>query len=240
MPFTASHIAAILPFWKQNKRYISQTGLIAGAIVPDFEYFFRMSRVSDVSHTWWGFLLFGLPVGLMLTYLWHNVARDPLIKNLPYFFQKRWRVYTGWSWERHFKKNWKPILLSLALGCLTHFLWDSFTHRTGFVVEAIPFLSEEAFANFAWYRLLQHGSTLLGATILVYAISKMPTEDKHIKPIIGRYWLSVFLITLIVFSARMLAGNIQPAIDFGTTIISLLSAGLIGLLLAPSFLPSKK
>ena len=49
MPFTPAHTALVLPFIQ--KRYLSATGLIAGSVAPDFEYFFKMSTNGVHGHT---------------------------------------------------------------------------------------------------------------------------------------------------------------------------------------------
>lgn len=52
MPFTFAHQAIILPL-KKSKRFCS-TALIAGSIVPDFEFFFQLREVENIGHRWHG------------------------------------------------------------------------------------------------------------------------------------------------------------------------------------------
>lgn len=62
--------------------------------------------------------------------------------------------------------------LAILLGGLSHILWDSFTHRTGFAVHAIPALSLllaiDPFPPVRLYRVLQHGSTVIGFGVLAW------------------------------------------------------------------------
>ena len=62
--------------------------------------------------------------------------------------------------------------VSVLLGAWTHIVWDSFTHNT-WVVKRLPLLRESVFqvsnVEFPWYVLLQHLSTVVGATILIAA-----------------------------------------------------------------------
>jgi hypothetical protein len=51
MPFTFSHPAIILPLAYLPKKWYSMTGLVIGSLVPDFEYFLRMSMAGYHSHT---------------------------------------------------------------------------------------------------------------------------------------------------------------------------------------------
>jgi hypothetical protein len=58
----------------------------------------------------------------------------------------------------------------VLLASATHVVWDSFTHSTGFVVQALPVLRQPVHLV-DWYQphvftLLQHGSTLAGLSVL--------------------------------------------------------------------------
>ena len=60
----------------------------------------------------------------------------------------------------------------MLLAAATHVVWDSFTHSTGFVVQALPVLREPV-RLVDWYQphvftLLQHGSTLAGLSVLAF------------------------------------------------------------------------
>jgi hypothetical protein len=63
------------------------------------------------------------------------------------------------------------ISLAILLGALSHVLWDSFTHRSGWIVRLLPSLTAPLlptlFPSVPAYRLLQHGSTILGLCILI-------------------------------------------------------------------------
>ena len=83
MPFTAAHPALVLPFIKGNPRFISASGLIAGSLAPDFEYFFKLSVNGVHGHTIWGLLYFDIPVAAFLAVVFHAVVKNNLIDNLP-------------------------------------------------------------------------------------------------------------------------------------------------------------
>ncbi|RKZ85434.1 MAG: hypothetical protein DRR19_16385 [Candidatus Parabeggiatoa sp. nov. 1] len=105
------------------------------------------------------------------------------------------------------------IILSLFIGALTHIAWDSLTHQSGWVVVQLPILSlpiiETSQVSIKVYKVLQYGSTLLGATLLLYwylkwlkqapslsinALTPLSTQTK---------WLIIFSIGL---SASFVAG----------------------------------
>jgi len=64
------------------------------------------------------------------------------------------------------------IVVSLVLGALTHLVWDAFTHPYGWAVRHVSVLSltliETPYGALRVYKVLQHGSTLVGAILLCY------------------------------------------------------------------------
>src|SRR5690348_10905787 len=110
MPFTLSHTAAVLPFLKS--RYFSATGLIAGAMAPDFEYFIRMNIQGIYGHIFWGLFYFDLPVSFAIALLFHLVAKKNLIDNLPYFFQSRFHEVREFDFVRYLKDHKMIFIVS--------------------------------------------------------------------------------------------------------------------------------
>src|SRR3954471_24024851 len=89
MPFTFSHAAAILPFRLFAKHKTSLTGLVAGSMAPDFEYFIKMKGYSEFGHSWSGIIWFCIPVSICASFIYHYLVRDAFIYNLPVFIRKR-------------------------------------------------------------------------------------------------------------------------------------------------------
>ncbi|GAA5227811.1 DUF4184 family protein [Paeniglutamicibacter antarcticus] len=171
MPFTLAHNAAVLPFLRHP---LVPIALVAGAMAPDLPYFVMLkpssvgwlsALLSGVqSHQFTHILDVGLPLALVLAaFLW--VVDRPI----------RWALGTHW-----FPEQTKPVgpapswahpvlwtFLSLLIGLLTHLIWDSFTHSTGWVVRHVPVLALEPVPDLPLYRILQHVSTLAGLTVLI-------------------------------------------------------------------------
>ena len=63
--------------------------------------------------------------------------------------------------------------LGVLIGATTHVAWDSFTHKTGYVVSHWPILRTPVFEigtrTFRLFEVFQHASTALGVLILVFA-----------------------------------------------------------------------
>ncbi len=174
MPFTFAHPAIVLPLKVIVKR-LSLTGLICGSVVPDFEYFLRLNVHSQYSHTLAGLWWFDLPLGIILTFLWHNVARDGFFINSPPFLKKRVDRFVCFNWTRYFSDHRAMVLLSILLGAGSHLLWDSFTHATGYVADRSVFLQRNiTYAlHIPVYKMLQHGSSLIGTLVLFFSIRKL-------------------------------------------------------------------
>jgi hypothetical protein len=234
MPFTFSHPAAILPLNYLKKGWVSLTGLVIGSIVPDFEYFIRMKDRSIYSHTWPGMLWFELPLGLLLTFVYHYLVRDSLLRNLPALFQKRLLPFSDFNWQEWFKRNSFTIIVCIIIGSCSHLLWDRLTHETvQFVDTSIPVVREKINTHLERkisYYLFWNFSSLIGALVVLYGIWQMPVH-KHIKPRTDAfYWIIVSIITFMVVIIREL---IIPHIPYYDFVVTIISGFIIALILTP-------
>src|SRR5688500_17701583 len=103
MGFTFSHPALIVPFKYLPRRLYSFTGLVAGSIVPDFEYFIRWSNKSIYSHTLAGIFWFDIPMALAISVIYHQLIRTTLIDNLPFFLKSRLIRFRDMDWLAYLK-----------------------------------------------------------------------------------------------------------------------------------------
>ncbi len=142
MPFTFSHPALVLPLSFLPRHWFSMTGLIIGSLTPDFEYFLRMKIQSDYSHTLSGLFWFDLPLGILLTFIFHNIVRNSLFDNLPSTLYTRFASFKKFDWNYYFTRNWFVVIISIIIGAASHIFWDSFTHFDGYFVQTIPDLSK--------------------------------------------------------------------------------------------------
>lgn len=233
MPFTFSHPAILLPLYKVSRKYISMTGLIIGSITPDFEYFIRMRVKSVYSHTLPGLLFFNLPVGILLAFMFHNLVRNNLIKNLPGFLQLRFYQFQQFDWNERFVNKWLVISLSIITGAASHLLWDSFTHEHGYFVNLIPSLRETieiAGNQLPAFKILQHGSSFVGSLAIIYAIYMLPSPLLSPRKISFLYWLTIAVLTLLIASLRCYA--FLHYFEYGNIIVTFIGALLISLTIA--------
>jgi hypothetical protein len=232
MPFTFAHPAIVLPLSRISPKWFSLTGLIAGSVVPDFEYFLRMQIKSSFSHTYLGLVCFDLPFGILLTFIFHHIIKNDLFNNLPNWLASRVSV-NPINWIQKFRTDWFIISMSILIGAASHLLWDGFTHKTGFFVLLFPVLSS-AINVFQFkiplYSALQHGSTIIGFALIFFFIRSLPIQNVNTKPL-PIYWITIVVISFSIVIVRTLFGIDQNLI--GQLVGTGVSGLLIALIIAP-------
>ena len=165
MPFTLAHPAATLPFQKFR---LPLSALFVGAMAPDFSKFALLSPAKNIGHSWDGILWFCIPTGLLVLAVFHYILKEPLFSFIPLHHQSKVVPHLArFSFQ---KSNLATICIAIAIGAATHLIWDSFTHDTGWSVRQLPILTTSLFSfhgrDIRLYKILQHGSTLLGFAVL--------------------------------------------------------------------------
>lgn len=230
MPFTFSHPAIVLPLKNIFGKWVSLTGLIIGSLTPDFEYFFRMKMQSDFSHTLLGTLWFNLPLGIILSFVFHQIIKKPLIENSPRLIQSKLSTLKNFNWQNYFKFKWITVCLSILIGAYSHILWDSFTHKNAFFVNLFELDRTIGNSQITIFKALQHLSTFIGGCIiLIYFFEIKTTDYYYVKPK-WRYWLIVGTIT-ILFICIKLSTNMKIT-EYGNVIVSGITAVMLALTIA--------
>lgn len=169
MPFTFAHPAAAVPLYRLAPNRLVLSALVIGSMTPDFHYFLPFDIVRSDSHSVAALLWFCLPLGMALYLLFHLVLKAPLTVLLPDAIRTRLPLK---DLLRLPSTSGLAIAVSLLLGAVTHLVWDGFTHGTGFGVQHFPLLATPLFAigdhHVTIYKVLQHGSTLLGGGLLAW------------------------------------------------------------------------
>lgn len=228
MPFTFAHPVIILPLVKGKIKLFSSSALIAGSMVPDFEYFIRFCVKSLYSHTLFGLFLFDLPLCLVLLFVYHIFVRDCLIDHFP-IWRNRFTKYKQFNWNNYFKQHWIIVIISILIGAFSHLLWDGFTHATGYFVQMVSLLSTEMhFLNFKIlvYKLLQHVSSFIGIIIIILFINQLP-QEKSSYPKKFSYWITVLSISILILLIRVLTTDYS----FGDIIVSAITSLFIGIII---------
>lgn len=201
MPFTLAHPAAVLPLIGKNGKYFSATGLIAGSIIPDFEYFLRLSSRSEVCHTVHGIFIVDVPAALLLSVAFHWWIKQPLIANMPWTLQKYFGHVLSYNWFNYFRTHFTVVVVSCLIGALTHVAWDSVSHTTGQLVQRIEMLQTSiVFNGLTIYRIIWWLSSLIGIAFVLLALKKnISTETQEHKGYTN-YWPLVYLGMVLILS----------------------------------------
>jgi len=178
MPFTPSHAVVALPFLRTP---LVPAAIAVGAMTPDLPVFLRgLGLPYSTTHSF-AWLPLTVLLALALLLVWRCVLR-PATREL----SPRWlaaRLPEGWDASAVAsaretlaivgdapgrRVSWRGLtmlVLSLALGVVSHIAWDLFTHEGRAGVTAFPML-EETWGPLTGYKWLQHGSSVLGLTII--------------------------------------------------------------------------
>lgn len=131
MPFTLAHPAAVLPLHSRWRRGLLP--LVIGSVAPDIPYFLphRIALALPSGHTLWGALTISAPLAVLMLLI-VVLLREPLAAPL----SGRHRVLAARTIDAflHDPWSWVGAVPAVLLGIGLHILWDSFTHRGGWIV----------------------------------------------------------------------------------------------------------
>lgn len=194
MPFTVSHVAAVLPL---RKTWLIWSALIVGAMAPDFEYFIRLSLEDRYSHTLKGMFEVTLLLALVALWLFHRFVKDTFLELMPENIRARAAGSTA-KFRFGGTTRFMLILLSILVGASTHLFWDSLTHSSA-LTRRSPLLRHSVFLwhgrAVPFYEILQHVSSVLGLAILavwlIWWYRSEPTTFQHDPPEKTGWWSAV-------------------------------------------------
>ena len=129
----------------------------------------------------------------------------------------------------------------MVIGAFSHILWDSFTHETGHFVSVFPYLSTNILLfeqQIPVYKILQHGSTLIGGLIISVSIVTMEKDRKIQSPITVQYWYIVLLIFVSILLLLFSTGLSYKL--YGQVVVTAISAISIALICTPPLPYCKK
>ena len=160
-----------MPLRRVIGRQAVLSALVIGSVVPDFWYFLPFPLKRADTHSFAGFFWFCLPVGLLLYFAYHALVKRPLLELLPRALALR-LAGSGFAEAGLPRASVRGVIASLALGVVTHLVWDAITHDGRFVERALPALDAAVFSVGPYeaygYSLLQHASTLAGLGLLAW------------------------------------------------------------------------
>lgn len=243
MPFTFAHPSIVLPL---KSKYFNLSGLILGSMAPDIIYFVLFSPSSNLGHTLLGFILFNLPMCFLLNYLFYKYIQELFILTLPNFISAKY-IYMIRSKNRLLNKT--DILrfsYSSLIGMSTHVLWDDFTHSTGFFVKNIDLLRQNITLfniDIPFYKILQHGSTIIGFLIIfIYIYKNIDKANKvyYCKLNKKKIYLSIISSTfIIIVGCISIFLKVKGFIGIGRIIITFINSVFLSYLIIGFILHNK-
>lgn len=134
MPFTPSHAVVAIPL----RRLGLPLGAVAvGAMSPDTAVFLPRLFDYERTHSLQGVVTTDLVVGLAVVTVWWLWVRAPVVDVLPDGVRRRLRLDPP-RWRSI--RWWVAVVVGVALGALTHVVWDGFTHTTAWGADLVPAL----------------------------------------------------------------------------------------------------
>jgi hypothetical protein len=134
VPFTVSHVAAVLPLHRgpTSRWALPAAPLVMGSMAPDLVMVLDQPALRAASHSIQGMVTVDLPLVAVSWLLWVHLLREPVRLVAP-GVAARWRrpAIRGRA-ER--LGRW---LVAALVGILTHLAWDSVTHEDGWVVRHV-------------------------------------------------------------------------------------------------------
>ncbi|MFH5804522.1 DUF4184 family protein [Alienimonas sp. DA493] len=194
MPFTPTHVAAVLPAlpWLRRRfagnRSVPASALVIGSMIPDAGVF--LPRVIDywATHSVRGLFTLCLPLGMAAFLAWEYFVKAPLVDLAPESVRARINRPRGTPQPPLTLRTLLWATGLIVLGAASHVLWDSFTHAGRWGVEALPILERVWFTLPEWaplrhrampgYRLGQYGSTFVLLPVVgLYALVRLRRHE---------------------------------------------------------------
>jgi hypothetical protein len=174
MPFTISHVAAVLPFSRTLARWRLLSATIIGSMVPDFGFLMPWRPARVETHSAVALLAFCLPVGLATFWIFQQMIKTAVMEVLPDAAYCRWQPWAGPA-DIGSIRQWLLAAFGVLAGAMTHLIWDAFTHEGARGVRMIPAL-DDPMLDFAGHhlvgaRLLQDLSSLIGLSVVLLVMA---------------------------------------------------------------------
>ncbi len=161
MPFTLSHVVAILPLARAP---LAPAALAIGAMTPDIPYFLPVNVDRDFSHSLAGVPTIDLLVGLATFVVWIAVLRAPALDYGPAWLRERLGDEARWRVNGPVL-SWLLVIVALELGILSHLFLDLFTHEGGWLETIAPITSERV-GTFAIANIVHATVSIIGAFVI--------------------------------------------------------------------------
>lgn len=254
MPFTVSHVAAVLPLHRPLTRLHAFSAAVIGSMVPDFGLLLPGRFARWQTHSLQALVTFCLPVGLAAYVLTHVLLKPAVLEVLPDAAYERLRRSSeaeAWASPR----VWPVVIVALLFGALTHLVWDGFTHENARGVRLFPQLlnygPEMAGHSLRLYIWAQYGSSVFGLVVVLAALwlwlrhapTPRPRPLRRLALPERALWISLYvalpIAAVVAFALRPLLTEQVPLLSgdaLGDLAITAMRATAISLILFSALL----
>ncbi len=218
--------------------------LVIGSMAPDLFYFVPIDVERGFSHSLLGAVTLDLGAGLIVFALWQLVFRRPAADFAPHWLRTRLPtgLPTGGARRSGRARLSVPYgalaAASVLVGIATHLAWDTLTHA-GWLTAAASWTAQPL-GPLPVVKWLQHGSSVLGAVIVVVWFALWVRRTVPGEPQPGRLgrtgravgWLAVLTPALglgLVYWLLGIGGGVSPVdpdLVFRTVRLCIGGAGL--------------
>lgn len=186
MPFTPTHVLAVVPIGYRWPRALPFSAVVIGSMVPDWPLFLPIGPDYKTTHSFIGIITACVPLGFALYAFFQRVLKRPLLELLPQSLRQMLVIYLN-SPATFRPEDLIRIAVAVAMGAITHIVWDAFTHQDRWGTELLPVLNSVVLTmaglDVRGYKLLQHGSSAVGIPILILcALAWLRKQRPHPVP----------------------------------------------------------
>jgi hypothetical protein len=175
MPFTLSHVAAVVPAYRPLSRAHLFAAAVIGSMAPDFGVLLPESLSRWQTHSVPALVSFCLPGGLLAWWLAQALVKPAALEVLPDGAWARARAEHPALLPAS-ARTWLRVAVGILLGAATHLVWDTFTHEDARGVRLLAVLDDygPGFAGHSLrlYAWLQYGSSVLGLAVVILALAR--------------------------------------------------------------------
>jgi hypothetical protein len=175
VPFTGSHVAAVLPLGRTR---LATSALVIGSMAPDLPYYVPLRVGSERTHALAGVVGVDVLLGLAVLVLWHGLLVAPVLATAPPALRRRVpaSALAGLRFRLGSVRALGLLWVSLAVGALTHVVWDAFTHQGRWGSQHIAWLAERH-GSLTGCRWAQYVSGVVGALVLAAWLVRWSRSD---------------------------------------------------------------
>jgi hypothetical protein len=149
------------------------SALVIGSMAPDSPGYIPAPFAPriDGTHSSTGVFTVDVALGLAMWLLWHVVLSGPALAAAPQGVRARWSgIPIGVRARLRRPKDLALLCAALAVGSVTHVLWDGFTHQGGWFVQHSSFLQERHLGLSMW-TVAQVGCSVFGLVVCAIALA---------------------------------------------------------------------